>query len=105
MNAHSWYIQTGAPTIRPTHNAIFRRRISVSATPRTRNLHLPSTYELASAQYGPSRMWKTHCEMMKPTIRPATIPSDAQKSRFRSSRTCSISVMEPSAACSNLLGP
>ena len=42
---------------------------------------------------------------MKPTTRPAIRPSDALNSRLRSSRTCSISVIEPSAARWNLLGP
>ena len=42
MNAHSWYSQTGAPTISPTQSAIFSRRMSWSATPRMMKLQTRS---------------------------------------------------------------
>src|SRR2546430_11866229 len=54
-----------------------------------------------SSQYGCVMKSSTPPETMKPRIMPASTANDALNSRLRSSRRCSRSVIEPSAARSN----
>src|SRR5262245_13200286 len=102
-NAQSWYSQIGAAMIRPTQSASFNVIMNGPASSSWVNLHsCPGGVRL---QYGFLSRLITSSAKMKPTISPPTMPRLALNRRLRSSLRCSISVIEPSAARSNCVGP
>src|SRR5919202_1542417 len=105
MNAHSWYSQIGAPISSPRYSAM--RRLSRNGSMGEFAMN-PQPWPGAGGrtwQYGWMRKSSARWAKNRPTISPPSTPSEPLNSRLRSSRRCSMSVMEPSAARWNWDGP